>query len=84
MREAILRRVAVLPAGRTICPGQVARELGSDARTLRPVYAAMAAAGELQVTQGGVAADLATLRGPYRLGPRQLAGVPVTADCRSG
>lgn len=61
--------MADLPTGSTMCPGKLARKLGIDARTLRPVCAAMRAAGELRVTQGGVPADLATLRGPYRLEP---------------
>ncbi len=61
-------------AGRTICPSEAARRLGGDDgfRPLMPLVreaaGAMAARGEVRVTQRGVVVDPATARGPIRLG----------------
>ena len=61
-------------AGRTICPSEAARRLGGD-ESFRPLIplvreaaGAMAARGEVRVTQRGVVVDPATARGPIRLG----------------
>jgi hypothetical protein len=59
--------LAKLAPGTTACPGDVARRLGRTQRELRPIFAAMAAAGTVRITQRGVPADLATVRGPYRV-----------------
>ena len=60
-------------AGRTICPSEAARALGGDDgfRPLMPLVreaaGAMAARGELEVTQRGDVVDVAAARGPIRL-----------------
>lgn len=65
----VRRALARLPAGSTCCPGELARRLGRTQAALRPVLAQLAAAGEVRITQRGQTRDLATLRGPYRVGP---------------
>jgi hypothetical protein len=59
--------------GKTICPSEAAREMGGDDafRPLMPIVRdaarAMAARGELEVTQGGEVVDVDEARGPIRL-----------------
>lgn len=59
--------------GKTICPSEVARDLGGDVdfRPLMPLVRdaarAMVARGELEVTQSGEVVDLDSARGPIRL-----------------
>ena len=67
MEDAIRRGLAELRPGATMCPGRLARRLGTTLRELRPTYQAMAAHGALRITQGGEPADLATLKGPFRV-----------------
>lgn len=67
MKAAIREVLDTLRAGTTICPGELARRLGVTPATLRPILAALADAGEVVITQRGEAADLRTLRGPYRV-----------------
>lgn len=67
--EAVLRVLASLRPGATMCPGDLARRLGATQAALRPVLAELAAAGRVRVTQGGAEADLAVVRGPYRVAP---------------
>ncbi len=67
----IMELVRARGEGRTICPSEVARRLADDWRALMPqvrtVAAALAADGDIAVTQGGRAVDAATARGPIRL-----------------
>lgn len=63
----ILSELAQLRPGTTLCPGVLAQRLGTTLAELRPVYGELAAAGLIQVTQGGRPADLRTLRGPFRV-----------------
>ncbi|QEC47694.1 DUF3253 domain-containing protein [Baekduia soli] len=64
--------------GATICPSEAARALAGDEGfrplmdDVRRVAAALAADGELEVTQDGEAVDPAAARGPIRL--RRPAG----------
>lgn len=68
----IARRVAARGVGKTICPSEVARALEEDWRPLMPevraVATAMAARGEIVVTQKGRAVDGLMAKGPIRLG----------------
>ena len=66
----MLAELIKLAAGATACPGKVARSLGTTQRELRPVLVGLARTRKIVVTQGGVAADLETLRGPYRVALR--------------
>jgi hypothetical protein len=73
--QAILDLLAQRDAGKTICPSEAARALGDDAfRPLMPVVRdaarTLAAAGRIEVTQGGEPVDLDTARGPIRLRAR--------------
>lgn len=61
--------LAALRPGVTCCPGTLARRLGTTPAVLRPVLVRLAAAGRIRITQGGHPADLASLRGPYRVAP---------------
>jgi len=74
MEKRTLAELAKLAPGTTACPGDVARRLGRTQRKLRPVFAAMAEAGTLRITQRGEPADLARLRGPYRIAAAAAAG----------
>ena len=70
VKTRVLERLATLRDGATACPGDVARKLGTTQHELRPVLAELARAGKIAVTQRGRAADLRTLRGPYRVARR--------------
>ena len=69
--------------GKTICPSDGARAVGGEAwRAMLPaareVARSLAVAGELEITQGGVAVDAtAPWKGPVRL---RLAGARAQAD----
>lgn len=65
--DAILAPLAALRAGATMCPGELARRLGTSQAELRPTLVALAAEGRINITQRGAPADLRTLRGPYRV-----------------
>lgn len=59
-------------AGTTICPSEAARHVDADEwRDLMPAARAaagrLAAAGAVEVTQGGAVVDVATARGPVRI-----------------
>lgn len=67
--EAILAALLELRPGATICPGELARRLGSTQAELRPVLSRLASDRRIRITQRGVPADLVRLRGPYRVAP---------------
>ncbi len=69
MHNAIVERVCTLRAGTTMCPGRLARDLGSTLAAVRPILRALAVEGKLSTWQKGRRADLGTLRGPFRVGP---------------
>jgi len=79
LEEAILRLLDERGAGKTICPSDVAREVGTsqDWRELMdPVRAAarrLVAAGAVEITQRGEVVDLDDARGPIRIRRRQEA-----------
>ena len=75
--ETILTLVAERGQGKTICPSEAARDVGADDwRDLMPAArdaaGRLAAAGQVEVTQGGTVVDVATARGPVRF--RRPAG----------
>ncbi|MGY1741302.1 MULTISPECIES: DUF3253 domain-containing protein [unclassified Blastococcus] len=64
--------LAARAAGASICPSEAARAVDPAGwRELMPAARAaagrLAAAGEVEVTQGGAAVDVATARGPVRV-----------------
>lgn len=65
--DVILAELAGLRPGAILCPGELARRHGSTQAGLRAVLASLAAEKRVVITQRGVPADLATLRGPYRV-----------------
>ncbi|MEM9577741.1 MAG: DUF3253 domain-containing protein [Pseudomonadota bacterium] len=72
IRDAAHRR----GAGKTLCPSEVARVLApGDWRALMPEVRrqadALAAEGEILITQKGVAVSAVAARGPIRIGLRQ-------------
>ncbi|MFQ3670378.1 MAG: DUF3253 domain-containing protein [Verrucomicrobiia bacterium] len=71
--EAILARLGKLRSGTSLCPGQLARELGLNPRALRSDLIRLQRQGRVRVTQGGQGVDLATARGPYRVAPGERA-----------
>ncbi len=64
---AILAELSTLRPGSTLCPGELARRLGTTQAELRPHLQTLADEGRVVVTQRGASADLRTLRGPYRV-----------------
>jgi hypothetical protein len=72
IRGAILDLLTRRRTGKTICPSDAARVLAADWRGLMPdvrrVATVMAEAGEITVTQRGAVVDVATVKGPVRLG----------------
>ena len=74
---AIERLLAARRPGATICPSDAARALAADEATwralmpeVRRVAAALARAGRVRVTRGGVEIDALAGRGPIRIGRR--------------
>jgi len=71
--RAILELLAARGAGKTICPSEAARRLGGDdgfrplMALVREAAAALAAAGDIEVTRGGRPVDVGEVRGPIRL-----------------
>lgn len=71
--EAVIRDVlARRAAGATLCPSEAARVLSPEAwrdrmEDVRSAARRMAAAGEIEITQGGRAVDPDRARGPIRL-----------------
>ncbi len=64
--------------GATICPSEAARAVGADGwRDLMPAARAaagrLAAAGQVEVTQGGEVVDVDAARGPVRIRRRAPA-----------
>ena len=68
---AILERVAVRGAGKSICPSEVARGLSEDWRDLMPdvrrVAGVLSRDGQVRITQKSARVDPELARGPIRL-----------------
>jgi Protein of unknown function (DUF3253) len=70
----ILELLGERDPGKTICPSDAARALAGDADfrpymdPVREAAAKLVDAGRIAVTQKGEPVDLATVRGPIRLG----------------
>lgn len=64
---AVLTELARLRAGTTVCPGELAKRLGTTPRALRPFLAELEARRVLVVLQRGVVKPLRDVRGPYRI-----------------
>ncbi|MFA9430887.1 DUF3253 domain-containing protein [Egicoccus sp. AB-alg2] len=81
LEGAIRALLAARADGASICPSEAARRVGEDDwRQLmgpaRLAAARLAAAGEVDVTQGGVVVDAAQARGPIRIRRRVSAPGP--------
>ena len=77
LEQAISDLLDLRRAGTTICPSEADRKVDADAwRDLMPAAreaaGRLAAAGRVEVTQGGTVVDVATARGPVRI--RRPAG----------
>ena len=79
LEDAILRMLAQRGAGKTICPSDVAREVGTPdgwRELMQPVRDAarrLVSDGTVEITQGGRPVDLDRARGPIRIRRRQDA-----------
>lgn len=76
LEQAISDLLDLRRAGTTICPSEAARQVGADGwRDLMPAArdaaGRLAAAGRVEVTQGGTVVDVATARGPVRIRRRE-------------
>jgi len=71
LRKKLMERLARLRAGTTMCPGRLARDCGTTLREARGEILALAAAGEIVLSQRGknVAAN-DELKGPFRVRPK--------------
>ena len=70
--DVILALAAERGPGKTFCPSEAARRMAEDWRPLMPeirrVADALAAQGQLHITQGGETVEAETAEGPIRLG----------------
>ncbi|WP_239456357.1 DUF3253 domain-containing protein [Nocardioides solisilvae] len=77
LEAAVLRLLAQRAPGATICPSEVARDVGPAEgwrELMGPVREAagrLVERGEVEVTQGGEVVDVATARGPVRIRRKQ-------------
>ncbi|MFI5953835.1 DUF3253 domain-containing protein [Cryptosporangium sp. NPDC051539] len=72
IESSIISLLAQRATGASICPSEVARQLGGEdwRSMMEPVRAAarrLVAAGDVEITQGGEAVDPETARGPIRI-----------------
>ena len=72
LEDAMLALLARRPASASICPSEVAREVGQDdwQALMEPARAAarrLVGRGEVVITQGGRVVDGSTARGPIRV-----------------
>ena len=73
LRTAILELLAQRDPGKTICPSDAARAVGTDdgwrdlMEPARQAGRRLVAAGEVEITQGGHVVDPSTARGPIRI-----------------
>ena len=73
IEQTILDLLEERDPGKTICPSDAARSLGTDSgwRALmeptRQAAARLVEEGEVEITQGGEVVDLATAKGPIRI-----------------
>ncbi|MFM8357235.1 MAG: DUF3253 domain-containing protein [Verrucomicrobiota bacterium] len=67
--EDILAALARLRPGTTLCPGRLARDLGTTLAQLRPELGRLALAGRIAIWQRGRPAAWTSLRGPFRVAP---------------
>jgi len=83
IRQCILKQVQQRGPEKSICPSEVAREVGGEAwRSLMPlvreVGADLAKSGAIVITQKGIPVDPQTARGPIRFrraGDRSNGGI---------
>ncbi|MDT0274640.1 DUF3253 domain-containing protein [Blastococcus goldschmidtiae] len=72
LEQAITELLELRGAGTTICPSEAARRVAPELwRDLTPAArdaaGRLAAAGQVEVTQGGEVVDVASARGPVRI-----------------
>lgn len=72
LEDAILTKLRARPASSTICPSEVARDLGGAGwrDLMEPARAAarrLVSTGEAEITQGGRVVDPSTAKGPIRI-----------------
>lgn len=71
-REVIVEKLAARDASSSICPSEVARELGGDdwrdlMQPVRDAAQELVRAGTVIITQGSETVDLETVKGPIRI-----------------
>ena len=79
LEQAILTLLSRRERTATICPSEVARQLGGETwrELMGPVRAAagrLVATGQVEITQGGAVVDLETVTGPIRIRRSGLGG----------
>lgn len=67
--DHVLRHLDRVRPGGTICPGLLARRLGTDPSSLRPVLADLEQQGRIAILQRGQRKSLGEVRGPFRVAP---------------
>lgn len=76
IESRVLEAVARLRPGTTMCPGALARSLGTDAPTLRPVLDRLQRAGQITIRQSGQIRESHTVKGPFRVAPALAPASP--------
>ena len=67
MQLRLLKRLAELKEGATMCPGQLTRDCDTTLSKAHEDILALARAQKIAVSQKGKPANLATLKGPFRV-----------------
>jgi hypothetical protein len=72
LEKAILEKLSARAGGASICPGEVARDVGGEQwRDLmersRQAARRLVASGDVEITQGGSVVDPSTAKGPIRI-----------------
>jgi hypothetical protein len=67
IQRKILRRLIKLGESKTMCPGRLARDCGTDLKSVRSDLISLEADGEIVISQRGQPVSGSLLKGPFRV-----------------
>jgi hypothetical protein len=67
LQQRLLKRLAHVNPGATMCPGQLSRDCGTTLRAARADIMALARAKKIALSQGNKPVKPDTLKGPFRV-----------------
>lgn len=67
LRQRLMEHLKKLPAGTTMCPGQLARDCGTVLKAVRRDLLDLASAGQVRLSQHGKTVNPQKLKGPFRV-----------------